>query len=72
MGRHDSNRDNQPDNQPEDTVLIDFKMVAEGIDELREMLRAMVAALIEDGFTDREAHAITARVMGYRDTTDSE
>lgn len=34
--------------------------LAEGIDEMREALQAAVAAMVEDGFTEREARVILA------------
>jgi uncharacterized membrane protein YebE (DUF533 family) len=38
----------------------DYLAAAQAIDDMREMVRALVAALKEDGFTDREARAIVA------------
>lgn len=44
---------------------IDYETLANAMDEMREVLRSMVAGLVADGFTDREAHAIVAKMMGY-------
>ena len=46
---------------------IDFVALAEGLEELREAMSAMVSGLVQDGFTDREARAIIAGVLGYKD-----
>lgn len=42
---------------------INYTEIATAVENLREMARAVVAGLMTDGFTDREAHAITARVL---------
>lgn len=34
--------------------------LAEGLDDMREMARAMVAGFMADGFTEKQARAITA------------
>lgn len=44
---------------------IDYNVLANAMDEMREVLRSMVAGLMTDGFTKREAHAIVAKMMGY-------
>lgn len=41
-----------------DKSSIDFDLLAQGVEDLRESLRAMVAGLVADGFTDREAREI--------------
>jgi uncharacterized membrane protein YebE (DUF533 family) len=44
-----------------------YQALAEGIDEMREMVRAMIAGLVADGFSDEQARAIVAgffAVMG--------
>lgn len=41
----------------------DFLRLADGVDHMREVLRVMVAGLVSDGFTDREARAIIASVF---------
>jgi len=38
----------------------DYAALATGVDQLREALRAMVAGIVADGFTDREARVIVA------------
>lgn len=38
--------------------MTDYAMLAEGLDEIREMLRAMVAAIVADGFTEEQARSI--------------
>lgn len=35
-----------------------FEQFAQAIDEIRELLRAMVAGLVADGFTDEQAREI--------------
>lgn len=44
---------------------VDYEELAIAMDNLREVLRGMVAGLVNDGFTDREARAIVTQVMGY-------
>lgn len=51
---------------------IDYTEIAALLDDLRETCRAVVAGLMEDGFTDREAHAICAGVFASRDTETDE
>lgn len=58
MGRHDSN--------PESKPILDYKQIAEGADEMREMLRALVAAVKAEGFDDKQARAIVAGIMGIK------
>lgn len=43
---------------------LDFEMLAVAVDGIREMTRAMVAGLVEDGFTDEQARAIVAGTLG--------
>jgi hypothetical protein len=43
--------------------LLDYVALAESLDALREMLRAMVAALMDDGFTEKQARAIATGVF---------
>lgn len=40
--------------------------LAAGVDEVREVARALVAGFKADGFTDREAHAITAGIFASK------
>lgn len=40
-----------------------YLKLAQGVDDVREIVRALVAALVQDGFTDREARVITASVF---------
>ena len=58
MGRHDSN--------PEPKPLIDYASLAEGTEEMREMLRALLAAVKAEGFDDKQARAIIAGIMGIK------
>lgn len=54
----------EPDEQPEETTEgIDYEALATGLDQYRECLRAMVAGLMADGFTDRQARALVTRLM---------
>lgn len=58
MGRHDSN--------PEPKSGVDYRQMAEGTDEMREMLRILIAAVKAEGFDDRQARAIVAGIMGVK------
>lgn len=40
--------------------MINYEELAQGIEQMREMIRAMVAGLVADGFTDEQARAIIA------------
>lgn len=51
---------------------MDFNELAKGIDDLREGLRAVIAGLIEDGFTDREARRIVAGCFNNEPETPEE
>jgi uncharacterized membrane protein YebE (DUF533 family) len=42
---------------------MDFDELAKAIEEMREVLRAMVAGLVADGFTDEQARALVVSVM---------
>lgn len=44
----------------------EYLELARGVDEIREMTRALVAGFVQDGFTDREARAITAGIFANR------
>lgn len=46
--------------------------LANSVDDVREMMRAIVAGLVADGFTDREARAIVAGVLGFKETRDDD
>lgn len=46
--------------------MIDYEQLAQGIEEAREAIRALVAGLREDGFTDREARAIAAGIFANK------
>jgi len=48
----------------------DYNEVAETIDQMLEVVRAVVAALKEDGFTDREARSMTAALISANKTED--
>jgi len=52
MGQHDSNTD--------EGTGIDFEAVADGVQQMRETVNAMVVALVADGFTDEQARDIVA------------
>lgn len=41
----------------------DFKALVDGLDQYREVLRAMVAGLVADGFTDEQARRLVVHVM---------
>lgn len=43
-----------------------YELLARGVDEIREMVRAVVAALVDDGFTDEQAREIVTAI--YRVT----
>lgn len=43
--------------------MIDYEKLAESIEETREALRAMVAGLVDDGFTDEQARQIVVAIM---------
>jgi hypothetical protein len=43
-----------------DKTGIDFTLLAEGVDELREVLRALVMGFMADGFTEEQARVIVA------------
>lgn len=47
----------------ETTDGIDYEALATGLDQYRECLRAMVAGLMADGFTDAQARALVTRLM---------
>lgn len=44
----------------------EYVKLAEAVDEVREIVRALVAALAQDGFTDREARAIAAGIFASK------
>lgn len=44
----------------------EYIKLAEAVDEVRETVRALVAALVQDGFTDREARTIAAGVFASK------
>jgi uncharacterized membrane protein YebE (DUF533 family) len=43
--------------------MVDYRALAEGIDEMRESLRAMVSGLTADGFTEEQAREIVTAVL---------
>jgi hypothetical protein len=49
--------------QPTGPTPVDWQQLAAGVDALRESLRAAVAGLVDDGFTEDQARAIVAAVM---------
>jgi hypothetical protein len=42
---------------------VDYKTLADGIEKLRETLRAMVAGIMAEGFTEEQARDITVAVL---------
>lgn len=63
MGRHDSrNPEDWSDVDIEEDGL-DFRKLAVDVDQFRECMRALVAGLVTDGFTEREARALVAGVF---------
>lgn len=42
---------------------INFNELAQSVEELREVIRAMVAGLTTDGFTDEQARGIVAGIF---------
>jgi hypothetical protein len=48
----------------------DFALLADTSDQLREAVQALVAGLIRDGFTDREARAIVAGLFSLHTQND--
>jgi hypothetical protein len=47
-----------------------YEQMAESIDEIRESFRAIVAGLVTDGFTDREARVIIAGIYAAESLRD--
>lgn len=45
---------------------MDFSELAKAIDEMRETLRAIIAALVEDGFTDAQARELVVAMFTNR------
>ncbi len=41
---------------------IDYEELAGSIDQMREIFRAMVAGLMEDGFTEEQARALVVEI----------
>lgn len=52
----------QPE-ETEETEGIDYEVLAEGLDQYREVLRAMVAGLVADGFTYEQARRLVTHLM---------
>lgn len=50
---------------------IDYSALAEGSEQLREGMAALVAGLVVDGFDDKQARAIVAGAVGYWDKEDT-
>lgn len=48
--------------------VTDYGELANGIDDVRETLREMVAGLVADGFTDEQARTIIAGVFARKTT----
>jgi hypothetical protein len=52
---------------------VDYEQIAQGVDELRETLRVMVAAVMAEGFTDEQARDIVTglwRSLGMKKSED--
>lgn len=49
---------------------IDFKLLADSMDEIREALNAMVAAMVSDGFTEEQAREIVTSLMTSKKSTE--
>lgn len=53
---------------------VDYEKVAKGAEQMREVIHAMVAALVADGFSDEQAREIIAglwRVAGRGEDSDA-
>lgn len=48
--------------------MADYNALAEGVEELREMMRAIVAGLMTDGYTEDQARelAIAVAIKGMK------
>lgn len=44
-----------------------YELMAASIEMMREALRAMVAGLMQDGFTEEQAREITTAIMSRKD-----
>lgn len=42
---------------------LDYQELADGLDEMREVLRAMVSGLVADGFSEQQARDIATSVF---------
>lgn len=51
---------------------MDYRKLAEAIDEMREVCRAAVAGLVADGFTDEQAHEIVTHLLTMKGNTDAD
>lgn len=51
---------------------IDFQALAESVDELRETLRAIVAGLVQDGYTEAQARQIVVGMWASQPAEDGE
>jgi hypothetical protein len=60
MGIHDSATKGYPEKGT------DYNELANAVEEFREVINALVAGLITDGFTDREARALVAGFWASR------
>lgn len=52
-------------------IAIDAEALASAVDVVRETMRAFVAGLVEDGFTDEQARDIVAGSLRHRNDDDS-
>jgi hypothetical protein len=50
----------------------DYQELADNLDQMREILRAMVAGLIADGFTEQQARELVVSVVAQKPTEDSD
>lgn len=52
--------------QDSETTSVDYSQLAQSVEEFREIINALVAGLVTDGFTDREARALVAGFWATR------
>ena len=49
--------------RPEADNVTEFRVFANELDEMRERIRAMIAGLVADGFTEREAREMVVVIF---------
>jgi len=47
--------------------VIDYEDLANNVEAMREIMRALVAGLVADGFTDEQARAIVTEMVTKKD-----